>query len=46
MTGDRDWGVHSVEDDNDSDSWDGSQVWDVYSKVQGTGLDGTKYRDW
>lgn len=46
MTGDRDWGVHSMEDDPASDSWDGNQIWDVYSKAQGTGLDGTKYRDW
>ena len=46
MTGNRDWGVHSMEDDPASDSWDGNQIWDVYSKAQGTGLDGTKYRDW
>jgi general secretion pathway protein G len=46
MTGDRDWGVHSMEDDPDSDSWDGNQVWNVYSKSPGTALDGSKYRDW
>lgn len=46
MTGDRDWGIHSMEDDPDSESWDGGPVWDVYSKSQGTALDGTKYRDW
>ncbi len=46
MTGDRDWGVHSMEDDPDSNSWDGSQIWDVYSKAQGIGLDGTRYRNW
>jgi general secretion pathway protein G len=46
FTGDRDWGVHSMDDDPDSDNWDGGQVYDVYSKAQGTGLNGTKYRDW
>jgi len=46
MTGDRNWGVHSMEDDPTSDDWDGGQVWDVYSKSQGTGLNGVKYRDW
>jgi general secretion pathway protein G len=46
MTGNSDWGVHSMEDDADSDSWNGDQIWDVYSKAQGTALDGTKYRDW
>lgn len=46
ITGDREWGVHSMEDDPESDSWDGNQVWNVYSKAQGTALDGTRYRDW
>lgn len=46
MTGNRDWGVHSMEDDPDSDTWDGNQIWDVYSLAQGTALDGTRYRDW
>jgi general secretion pathway protein G len=46
FTGSRDWGVHSMDDDPASDSWDGGQVWDVYSKAPGTALNGTKYRDW
>jgi general secretion pathway protein G len=46
LTGERDWGVHSMEDDPTSDSLDGNQVWDVYSKAEGTALDGTRYRDW
>jgi len=46
ITGNRDWGVHSMEDDPDSDSWDGEQIWNVYSKADGTALDGTKYREW
>ena len=27
-------------------SWGGKNVFDVYTKSQGTALDGTKYRDW
>jgi len=46
MTGDRDWGIRSMEDDPESDSWDGGPVWDVYSRSEAIGLDGTKYRDW
>ncbi len=46
MTGNKDWGLRSVQDDPDSTSWGGSNVFDVYSKSQGTALDGTKYSDW
>ena len=46
MTGRADWGLRSVQDDPDSDSWDGSNVFDVYSKSPGTALDGTMYKDW
>lgn len=46
LTGKAEWGLHSMEDDPDSDSWDESAVFDIYSKAQGTGLDGTRYRDW
>jgi general secretion pathway protein G len=46
MTGRADWGLRSVQDDPDSDSWDGSNVFDVYSKSTGTALDGTMYKDW
>jgi general secretion pathway protein G len=46
MTGQADWGLRSVQDDPDSDSWDGSNVFDVYSKSPGTALDGTMYKDW
>jgi hypothetical protein len=34
-------GIHSVQDDTDSDSWGGQNVFDVYTKSQGVGLDGT-----
>ena len=46
MTGDTDWGLRSMQDDPDSDSWGGQNVFDVYTKSQGEGLDGTKYKDW
>jgi general secretion pathway protein G len=46
MTGKAEWGLHSMQDDPDSDSYGGQSVFDVYSKSQGTGLDGTKYSTW
>lgn len=46
MTGDAEWGLRSMQDDPKSDSFGGQSVFDVYSKSQGTGLDGTKYTDW
>ena len=46
MTGKAEWGMHSMEDDPESDSWDGKSVWDVYTLSQDTGLDGTRYRSW
>ena len=46
MTGNTEWGLRSMQDDADSDSWGGQSVFDVYTKSQGTGLDGTKYKDW
>ena len=46
MTGKADWGLHSMQDDPKSDSFGGQAVFDVYSKSQGTALDGTKYSDW
>lgn len=46
MTGDTDWGLRSMQDDPDSDSWGGQNVFDVHSNSQGTALDGTKYSTW
>ncbi len=46
MTGGTEWGLRSMQDDPASDSWDGNNVFDVYTKSQGTALDGTKYKDW
>ena len=46
MTNSSEWGMRSMQDDPDSDSWGGQNVFDVYTKSQGTGLDGSKYKDW
>jgi general secretion pathway protein G len=46
MTNSKEWGMRSMQDDPDSDSWGGQSVFDVYTKSEGTALDGTKYKDW
>ena len=46
MTKSRDWGLRSVQDDADSTSWGGRNVFDVYSKSTATASDGTRYSDW
>jgi general secretion pathway protein G len=47
MTNSTDWGMRSYQDDpKNSTSWGGQNVFDVYTKSQGTALDGTKYKDW
>jgi general secretion pathway protein G len=46
LTKNKDWGLRSVQDDTDTTSWGGQDVFDVYSKSTGTALDGTKYSDW
>jgi general secretion pathway protein G len=45
-TGDSDWGLRAYQDKPDSTTWGGQNVYDVYSKNGGTGLDGVKYREW
>jgi general secretion pathway protein G len=42
----QDWGMRSMQDDKDADSWGGQNVFDIYSKSDGVALDGTKYKDW
>jgi general secretion pathway protein G len=46
MTNSMEWGLRSYQDKPDSTSWGGQNAFDVYTKSGGTGLDGTKYRDW
>ena len=45
MTGQADWGLRAVQDDADSTSWGGKNVFDVYSRSQATASDGTRYSD-
>ncbi len=46
MTGQADWGMRSVQDDPDTMSWGGQDVFDVYSRSTATALDSTRYSDW
>jgi general secretion pathway protein G len=46
LTGRTEWGLRAVQDDADSTSWGGKNVFDVYSKSTATALNGTKYSDW
>lgn len=46
MTGNKDWGLRSMQDDPQSDSWGGQNVFDVYTKSNDTALNGSKYKEW
>ena len=46
MTKTTEWGMRSTRDDPTSTSWGGQNVFDVHTKSEGRGLDGTKYSDW
>lgn len=46
ITGQADWGLRAVQDDPDSTSWGGKNVFDVYSKSQATASDGRRYAEW
>ncbi|MCA1583737.1 MAG: type II secretion system GspH family protein [Acidobacteria bacterium] len=46
MTRSAEWGLRSYQDKPDASRWGGQNVFDVYTLSEGTGLDGTKYRDW
>jgi general secretion pathway protein G len=46
LTNSFDWGFHSTEDDPNSDSWDGENIFDLYTKSNDTGLNGTPYKQW
>jgi general secretion pathway protein G len=46
MTGKNEWGMRSMQDDPTTDSWGGQNVFDVFTKSEGTALDGTKYKEW
>jgi general secretion pathway protein G len=46
MTGEREWGLRSYQDEPDSDSWGGENVYDVYSQSNAVGLNEVPYREW
>ena len=46
MTNSTDWGLRSNQDDPDSTTFGGQNVFDVYTKSDGTALNGTKYNTW
>lgn len=46
MTGEAEWGLRSYQDEPDSTSFGGQNVYDVYSLSDGVALDGTEYKDW
>ena len=46
MTGSTEWGLRSSQDSPDSTSYGGQNVYDIYSKSTGMGLDGSKYTEW
>jgi general secretion pathway protein G len=46
MTHSTDWGKRSYQDEPDASRWGGQNVFDIYTRFEGTALDGTRYRDW
>ena len=46
MTGQAEWNYHAIQDDPDSASWGGKNIFDAHSKSQVTALDGSKYSEW
>ena len=46
MTNSTEWGLRAYQDEPDATSWGGKNVFDIYTRSEGTALDGTKYRDW
>jgi len=46
FTGTKDWGMRSDQDEPDSISWGGENVFDIYTKSRRIALDGSKYSDW
>jgi general secretion pathway protein G len=46
MTGESEWGLRSYQDDFDSTSWGGENIFDVYSQSLGVGLNGVPYLQW
>jgi len=45
MTNSTDWALQAMQDEP-GDAWGGQNVFDVHTRSQGTGMDGTKYATW
>ncbi len=41
-----DWGLRSYQDERDSRSWGGENVWDIYTSSENKGLNGLEYNKW
>lgn len=46
MTGEAEWGKRSYQDEPDSRSWGGENVYDIHSLSEGVGLNGEPYAEW
>ena len=46
LTGSKEWGLRSMQDDPKSTGWGGQNVFDVYTKSTDKAPDGTPYAEW
>ena len=46
ITKSQEWGLRAYQDDPDSTSWSGDNVYDVYTRSRASALDGTHYNEW
>lgn len=46
LTDSYEWGMRSMQDEPDSKSWGGQNVFDIYTKSTEKAADGTPYSDW
>ena len=46
MTKKAEWGLRSFQDETDSFTWGGQNVYDVFSLSERRAIDGTYYKDW
>lgn len=40
------WRLRGYQDDSDALSWNGKDVYDIYSQSAGIAIDGSRYKDW
>lgn len=46
MNNSTEWGLRSLQDDPNSNTWGRENVYDVYSQSEAIGIDGTPYNTW